>query len=158
MGLFDTILEKLGIKKPAATTAPKATEAPKVQRDSRPVPPGIKPVAKPTGTTGWDTFASASQPGTAAKPAPMAMVDVMTKLEKMAADKGEKLDWKKSIVDLLKVLGIDSSLAARKELAKELGCPPEKMKDSVNMNIWLHKTVLGKIAENGGNIPKQLLD
>ena len=155
MGLFDTILEKLGLKKPAETITPKVTEPPKVQRDSRPVPPGIKPGTSSV-TQGWNVTAGVSQPG--AKPAPMAMVDVMAKLEKMAADKGEKLDWKKSIVDLLKVLGIDSSLAARKELARELGCPPEKMKDSANMNIWLHKTVLGKIAENGGNIPKQLLD
>jgi hypothetical protein len=88
----------------------------------------------------------------------MPMVDVVAKLEKMAHDKGEKLDWKASIVDLLKVLGMDSGFDARKELAVELGCPPEKMKDSANMNIWLHKTVLAKIAENGGNIPKDLLN
>ena len=88
----------------------------------------------------------------------MAMVDVVSKLEKMASEKKEKLDWKVSIVDLLKVLGTHSSFAARKELAEELGCPPEKMKDSADMNIWLHKTVLAKIAENGGNIPKSLLD
>jgi len=88
----------------------------------------------------------------------MAMVDVVSKLEKMAKDSGQKLDWKVSIVDLLKLLHMESSLAARKELAVELGCPPEKMKESQNMNIWLHKTVLQKLAENGGNIPKELLD
>ena len=103
-----------------------------------------------------DAFKAA--PPVAPPPAPMAMVDVVSKLEKMASEKKEKLDWKVSIVDLLKVLGIDSSFAARKELAEELGCPPEKMKDSADMNIWLHKTVLAKIAENGGNIPKSLLD
>jgi Domain of unknown function (DUF3597) len=63
-----------------------------------------------------------------------------------------------SIVDLLKLLGLDSSLAARKELAIELGCPAAKMGDSAQMNMWLHKTVLQKLAENGGNIPKDLLD
>jgi len=86
----------------------------------------------------------------------MEMVDVMSKLETMA--KGTNLDWKVSIVDLLKVLDIESSLAARKELAVELGCPADVMKDNVKMNVWLHKTVLTKIAENGGNIPKELLD
>jgi hypothetical protein len=70
----------------------------------------------------------------------------------------EKLNWKVSIVDLLKLLGLDSSFAARKELAIELGCPAEKMGDSAQMNMWLHKTVLQKLADNGGNIPKELLD
>ena len=88
----------------------------------------------------------------------MPMVDVVSKLEKMATTNPQKLDWKKSIVDLLKLLGIDSSLASRKELATELGCPAEKMQDSAEMNMWLHKTVLKKIAENGGNIPRDLLD
>ena len=68
------------------------------------------------------------------------------------------MNWKVSIVDLLKLLDIDSSREARNELAKELGCPPELMNDSAKMNTWLHKTVLKKIAENGGNIPQSLLD
>ena len=68
------------------------------------------------------------------------------------------MNWKVSIVDLLKLLGLESSFAVRKELAEELGCPAEKMKDSAQMNIWLHKTVLQKLADNGGNIPKELLD
>jgi hypothetical protein len=88
----------------------------------------------------------------------MAMVDVVSKLEKMAGD-NPGLDWKVSIVDLLKLLGIDSSLQARKELAQELGCPPDLIGgDYAKMNVWLHKTVLQKIAENGGNIPQSLLD
>ena len=62
-----------------------------------------------------------------------------------------------SIVDLLKLLDLDSSLEARKGLAAELGCPKDKMGDSAQMNMWLHKTVLQKLAENGGNIPKELL-
>jgi len=93
----------------------------------------------------------------AAKPAPMAMVDVVSKLEKMAGD-NPGLDWKVSIVDMLKLLGMDSSLSARKELATELGCPADLMGgDYAKMNVWLHNTVLQKIAENGGNIPQSLL-
>ena len=90
--------------------------------------------------------------------APIAVVDVVAKLEKLAASNRQKLNWKVSIVDLLKLLGLESSFAARKELAVELGCPPEKMGDSAQMNMWLHKTVLQKLADNGGNIPKELLD
>jgi len=86
----------------------------------------------------------------------MEMVDVMSKLETMA--KGTNLEWKVSIVDLLKVLDIDSSLEARKELATELGATPEVMQDNVKMNVWLHKAVLAQIAKNGGNVPKELLD
>jgi hypothetical protein len=91
-------------------------------------------------------------------PAPIAVVDVVAQLEKLAASNAQKLNWKVSIVDLLKLLGLDSSFAARKELAVELGCPSEKMGDSAQMNMWLHKTVLQKLADNGGNIPKELLD
>jgi len=105
----------------------------------------------------------APQPSTASHPAAPApsktisVVDVVAKLEDLAAKHKETLNWKVSIVDLLKLLGIDSSMAARKELATELGCPSEKMGDSAQMNIWLHKTVLKKLADNGGNIPKELL-
>jgi len=91
-------------------------------------------------------------------PTPITVVDVVAKLEGLAAKNPQKLNWKTSIVDLLKLLGIDSSFAARKELATELGCPAEKMGDSAQMNMWLHKTVLQKLADNGGNIPKELLD
>jgi hypothetical protein len=86
------------------------------------------------------------------------MVDVMGKLEKMAEENPAKLNWKTSIVDLLKLLGIDSSYEARVELAKELGCPEDKMGESAEMNTWLHKAVLVEIAENGGNVPDELLD
>ena len=87
----------------------------------------------------------------------MAAVDVVAKLEGLAASHKEKLNWKTSIVGLLKLVGLDSSLTARKELASELGCPGEKMSNSGQMNRWLHKTVLKKLAENGGNVPKELL-
>ena len=92
-----------------------------------------------------------------AAPVAISAVDVVAKLESLASAHAEKLNWKTSIVDLLKLLGLDSSLAARKELATELGCPAAKMGDSAQMNVWLHKTVLQKLAENGGNIPKELL-
>jgi len=101
--------------------------------------------------------APAHAPAPAAPPKAMTAVDVVAKLEGMAAKHKEKLNWKVSIVDLLKLLGIDSSLTARKELAAELGCPAEKMGDSAQMNMWLHKTVMKKLADNGGNIPKELL-
>ncbi|WP_411728646.1 DUF3597 domain-containing protein [Methyloglobulus sp.] len=91
-------------------------------------------------------------------PTPVTEVDVVSKLEGLASSHAEKLNWKTSIVDLLKLLGLDSSLSARKGLATELGCPAQAMGDSAQMNIWLHKTVLQKLAQNGGNIPKELLD
>ena len=81
----------------------------------------------------------------------------MAQLEGLAGKNPQKLNWKVSIVDLLKLLDLDSSFNARKELATELGCPADKMGDSAQMNMWLHKTVLQKLADNGGNIPKDLL-
>ena len=159
MSIFSTILEKLGLKKPEEKTVFKPTAsvgAPKPYVSTTPTRPTVdtnyrdsRPVPRAQGSAGV---------GPAPTPTPMAMVDVVSKLEKMAKDSGQKLDWKVSIVDLLKLLHMESSLTARKELAVELGCPPEKMKESQNMNIWLHKTVLQKLAENGGNIPKELLD
>ncbi|MDD5463316.1 MAG: DUF3597 domain-containing protein [Methylococcales bacterium] len=100
----------------------------------------------------------ANQPEAVPAPATTPVVDVTAKLDQLAASNTEKLNWKVSIVDLLKLLGLDNSLAARKKLATELGCPPEKMEDSAQMNMWLHKTVMQKLAQNGGNIPKELLD
>lgn len=101
---------------------------------------------------------AATQAAASAPAAAIAVVDVVTKLEGLAASSAEKLNWKVSIVDLLKLLGLDSSLTARKELATELGCPAQAMSDSAQMNIWLHKTVLQKLAQNGGNIPPELLN
>jgi len=103
---------------------------------------------------------AASESEAPAKPSPaqVSVVDVKAQLEELAAANPQELNWKRSIVDLLKLLDIDSSYAARKELATELGCPTELMSDSAQMNMWLHKTVLQKIADNGGNIPAELLD
>ena len=83
-------------------------------------------------------------------------VNVVNMLEERAAGSG--LNWKTSIVDLLKLLDLDSSRQARVELAKELGAPANVMDESAEMNTWLHKEVLRRIAANGGNIPRELLD
>ena len=100
--------------------------------------------------------------GAAPTPAPAAaaappVVDVQTVLETMAAGTKQTLDWQNSIVDLMKLVGIDSSLANRKALAQELGYTGD-MNDSATMNIWLHKQVLRKLSENGGQVPANLLD
>jgi HEAT repeat protein len=76
-------------------------------------------------------------------------------MDKLAAQSKEKLDWRRSIVDLMKLLDLDSSLAARKQLAEELHYAGD-MKDSASMNIWLHKQVMIKLAENGGKVPDEL--
>ena len=101
--------------------------------------------------------ASAPSPAAPAGPKGGKEVDVVAQLEGLAAAHKKKLNWKTSIVDLMKLLGLDSSLVARKELAAELACPAQNMDDSARMNVWLHKTVLQKLADNGGNIPEELL-
>ena len=145
MSIFTKILEKLGLKK--GTPAPTGT-AGRTPTTNRPGPATVSgPGAPKPGTT------TVSGPGA---PRPISEVDVVKQLETRAAGKG--LNWKVSIVDLLKLLDIDSSRDARTELAKELGAPADVMTDSARMNTWLHKAVLKKIAENGGNIPQSLLD
>jgi hypothetical protein len=100
---------------------------------------------------------NAASGGAAAAPAsaPAQTVDVAPILDKAVAAKGEKLDWKHSIVDLMKALDIDSSLSARKELAKELGYAGDT-NDSASMNVWLHKQVMSKLAANGGKLPPEI--
>ena len=98
--------------------------------------------------------AAAGTSGGSAAPA-AATVDVAPILDKAVAAKGEKLAWRTSIVDLMKALDIDSSFAARKELAKELGYTGDS-NDSASMNIWLHKQVMTRLAENGGIVPESL--
>jgi hypothetical protein len=95
--------------------------------------------------------------GGAAGGATMSQVDVEKVVSDMAAQKKEKLDWRKSIVDLMKVLDLDSSLKSRQALAKELGYTGD-MNDSAKMNIWLHKQVMNKLAANGGKVPADLRD
>ena len=110
------------------------------------------PGATPAGTT---APASGSSAAPASGSAPTATVDVAPILDKAVAAKGEKLAWKTSIVDLMKALDIDSSLTARKELAKELGYTGDT-NDSATMNIWLHKQVMAKLAANGGKLPADI--
>ena len=93
--------------------------------------------------------------GTASSAAPAQTVDVAPILDKAVAAKGEKLEWRTSIVDLMKALDIDSSFTARKELAKELGYTGDS-NDSATMNIWLHKQVMAKLAANGGKLPADI--
>ena len=87
--------------------------------------------------------------------APGAPVDVTAIMDGLAAQSRERLDWRRSIVDLMKLINLDSGLAARKELAQELNYGGD-MNDSASMNIWLHKQVMIKLAENGGKVPDEL--
>ncbi len=99
---------------------------------------------------------SGSAPASAPAAAPAATVDVGAIVDAAAAaHKGEKLEWRTSIVDLMKALDVDSSLAARKDLAKELGYTGD-MNDSASMNVWLHKQVMSKLAANGGKLPPEI--
>ena len=107
--------------------------------------------ASPAASAPASSTAAAAPAGTP----PMAQVDVEAVLSGLAAKNKEKLDWRKSIVDLMKLLKLDSSLAARKELAKELHYTGD-MNDSASMNIWLHKQVMQKLADNGGKVPDEL--
>ncbi|PYP79209.1 MAG: hypothetical protein DMD35_09075 [Gemmatimonadetes bacterium] len=109
--------------------------------------------ARPAAPAAPAASAPAAPAATAAPPA----VDVETVLETMAAGTKQTLDWRHSIVDLMKLVGIDSSLANRKQLAQELGYTGD-MNDSATMNVWLHKEVLRKLSENGGQVPANLLD
>jgi len=109
---------------------------------ARPASPAAPPAAAPAAST-----------ATAAPP----VVDVETVLETRAAGTKQTLDWRHSIVDLMKLVGIDSSLANRKALAQELGYTGD-MNDSAKMNVWLHKEVMRRLAENGGHVPANLTD
>jgi len=126
----------------AATAAPAAA----------PAQVSTSPKAAPTAP---EARGSAS-PTAAPAVAKAQTIDVAAIVDKAATSKGEKLAWRTSIVDLMKALGLDSSLAARKELAKELHYTGN-MDDSAAMNVWLHKQVMSKLAENGGKVPADLL-
>jgi hypothetical protein len=144
MSFFNTILEKLGLGGRAAAAPaqpPRAAAAPAAPQRA----PSVGSAAPPAPTP------------PPAQPRPMTTVDVAAQLEQRAAANPQKLNWRTSIVDLLKLLDIDSSFAARKSLATELGCPAELMTDSAKMNVWLHKAVLTRIAANGGKVPQELV-
>ncbi|HMA42579.1 MAG TPA: DUF3597 domain-containing protein [Gemmatimonadales bacterium] len=103
------------------------------------------------------TAPTAAPLGTGAPAAVATAVDIEAVLSQMAAKNPQKLNWRTSIVDLMKLVGMDSSLTERKQLAQELGYTGN-MQDSASMNIWLHQQVLRKLAENGGKVPADLLD
>jgi len=165
MSLFSKILDKLGLRKdkeeekPAATgttgTVGSMPHKPAATAPAKPVT-AAKPVAKPAPPATAPRAGVQTIAPPPAAPKAISEVDVVKQLEQKA--KGTGLNWKQSISDLLFLLEIDNSREARTELAKELGAPEEVMGDSARMNTWLHKTVMRKIAENGGNIPKELLD
>lgn len=139
MGIFDSIKKAIFGEAKADTVATPG---------AAPVPGAVVP---PSSTS------SSSTPTGPGSKTQMASVDVAPILDKAVADSGQQLNWKTSIVDLLKALKIDSSLTARKELAHEIGYTGDT-NDSATMNIWLHKAVIKKLSENGGKVPGDLLD
>lgn len=111
----------------------------------------------PATTAAAPAAAAPAAPGAAPSTPAMSQVDVEGVLTALAAQNSQKLNWRTSIVDLMKLLGLDSSLTERKALAQELGYTGDTG-DSAAMNIWLHKQVMKKLAENGGKVPADLLD
>jgi len=144
MGLFNSLMSKIFGHAAPATTASASQAA--------------AAAPAPGGTPQTPAAAGSSAPAPAAAPAAPAasVVDVAAVLNDLAKKNPEKLDWRRSIVDLMKLVGMDSSLAARKQLATELHYTGDQ-NDSASMNIWLHKEVLRKLAENGGKVPPELL-
>ncbi len=113
--------------------------------------------SQPSQTAQQTSPQAAPRPAAAPPAAPMEMVDVEAILNKMAQSAGEPLNWRTSIVDLLKLLNLDSSLQSRKELAQELDYKGDTG-DSASMNIWLHRQVMNRLAANGGKVPADLRD
>lgn len=142
MSLFNNLMSKIFGHAPSAGQASGGT-------------PASGTVASAgAGTPQMGSAAAGTVSGQSAAPAQT--VDVAAILDGLAAKNSEKLDWKHSIVDLMKLVGMDSSLTARKELAKELNYTGDTS-DSASMNTWLHKQVLKKLSENGGKVPQELL-
>ena len=111
--------------------------------------------AKSVAASVTSTATAAPAAPTTPAAAPMQQIDVEAVLTGLASKNPEKLDWRRSIVDLMKLLKLDSSLTARKQLAQELHYSGDT-NDSASMNIWLHKQVMQKLAENGGKVPADL--
>jgi hypothetical protein len=148
MGILSNIFHKIfPSSQPAAQNSSQAAPGAQ-QRAPQPAPaPASQPASQPTS----------QQPQAAPAAAPMQQVDVEAVLNGMQQQSGQQLNWRTSIVDLLKLLGLDSSLQARKELAAELHYTGDT-NDSASMNIWLHRQVMNKLAENGGKVPADLKD
>jgi hypothetical protein len=133
-----------------ATAAPTTTAAPGGSANNSLAPAAGDPA--PAGSASGGTVGNGSP---AASAAPAQSVDVAAILDKAVAVKKERLEWRTSIVDLMKALDIDSSFSARKDLAKELGYSGDTG-DSASMNIWLHKQMMAKLAANGGKLPSDI--
>jgi 3-oxoacyl-ACP reductase-like protein len=144
MGLFNNLMSKIFGHAPAQTLAASSTSAASPSA-------GTQADAAPASAVGAPAATAPSTPKTAVQ-----VVDVAIILDGLAAKNAEKLDWKRSIVDLMKLVGMDTNLSARKQLATELHYTGNQ-NDSASMNIWLHKEVLRKLAENGGKVPPELL-
>ena len=141
MSVFGKIMSAIFGSASAAGSAPTspASGAPSPASRSASAPAAAGPASTPAGSGGT----------------PMSQVDVGAVLTKLAGQKKEKLNWRTSIIDLMKLLDLDSSLSARKELAQELHYSGD-MNDSASMNLWLHKQVMQNLAENGGKVPEDL--
>jgi hypothetical protein len=147
MSVFGSIVSAIFGSKHAAGVTPAATPS-----SSAPSSTGATPSSSAPSSAGA-TASPATPAAAAAKP--ISRSDVEAILQKLAADIREDLDWKRSIVDLMKLLKLDSGLGARKQLAQELGYTGA-LDGSADMNIWLHKQVMTKLAESGGKVPDSL--
>ena len=154
MSILAHIFDKLGLGHSVAHPKPDIRPLDPSKRGTGAGSAGMGPVGGGGGGAG--TVGTPAAPATT--PRAVSDVDVVAQLEKRAAGESQKLNWRTSIVDLLKLLDIDSSLDNRKALAKELGAPANVMGESAQMNVWLHKEVLRRIAANGGNVPANLTD
>jgi Domain of unknown function (DUF3597) len=144
MGMFSDLMNKIFRPSSAAASAQAAPSAPSGPARSGPA------------ATGQPTDAAPGGGASGATAQPMRAVDVAAILDAMASENKQKLDWRHSIVDLMKLVGMDSSLEARRELAADLNYAGDT-KDTATMNMWLHKEVMKKLAENGGKVPPELL-
>ena len=152
MGLFNNLMSKIfSHAAPAAAKGPQTAAAAPITSAAQ----AAEATTQPTAVPASPVVAGAPTVEPAAAPTPQ-VVDVAAVLNDMAQKNPEKLDWRKSIVDLMKLVGMDSSLVARKQLATELHYTGDT-NDSASMNVWLHKQVLVKLAENGGKVPPELL-
>lgn len=162
MGLWDSIKSKIFRHQDSPHQDSAVAPAPNLGTPGNSVPPrtttttaSATPAPAPAGQP--PAAPGTQHPATPQNPAAAQPVDVSAVLDKAVAGKGHKLDWRRSIVDLLKAIDVDSSLSSRKQLAHELGYTGST-DDSAAMNIWLHKAVIKKLADNGGKVPADLLD
>jgi len=140
MGIFDKIKNAIFGEAVAAPVTPSAA----------PSQPGATAAPSPAPSATPQATPAAATPAAAA-------VDIVPLLDAAVKKSGQKLDWRRSIVDLMKAVGMDASLAERKELAAELGFKGDPH-DTAAMNMFLHKALMKRLAENGGKVPADLLD